>query len=172
MITIKDFMEVVGYRITEGSDYGWTCFGPNAYQLDSWDGDNDNGYSVGVVFDRVTQLVYQMDAHDYKNSRAYRWIHPDYKKKNDQETLERMVDADEAWDDVRYVDLEVADDMLEKARAIASDLDYDTRVSVPIDLDDSELLHLALAAHKEDVTLNQYIGKILEQAVKNHAKSS
>lgn len=171
MITIKDFMQVVNYRITEGSDYGWTCFGPNAYQLDSWDGDNDNGYSVGVIFDRVTQLVYQMDAHDYKNSRAYRWIHPDYKKKNDQETLERMIDADEAWDDVRYVDLEVADDMLEKARAIASDLDYDTRVSVPIDLDDSELLHLALAAHKEDVTLNQYIGKILEQAVKNHAKS-
>lgn len=171
MITIKDFMEVVGYRITEGSDYGWNCYGHNAYQLDSWNG-NQDGYSIGIVFDTDTQVVYQMDAHDYKNSRAYRWIHPDYKKKNDQETLERMVDADEAWDDVRYVDLEVADDMLEKARAIASDLDYDTRVSVPIDLDDSELLHLALAAHKEDVTLNQYIGKILEQAVKNHAKSS
>jgi len=170
MITIKDFMQVVNYRITEGSDYDWTCFGPNAYQLDSWNG-NQDGYSIGIVFDTDTQVVYQMDAHDYKNSRAYRWIHPDYKKKNDQETLERMIDADEAWDDVRYVDLEVADDMLEKARAIASDLDYDTRVSVPIDLDDSELLHLALAAHKEDVTLNQYIGKILEQAVKNHAKS-
>ena len=170
MITIKDFMEVAGYRITEGSDYGWNCYGPNAYQLDSWNG-NQDGYSIGIVFDTDTQVVYQMDAHDYKNSRAYRWIHPDYKKKNDQETLERMIDADEAWDDVRYVDLEVADDMLEKARAIASDLDYDTRVSVPIDLDDSELLHLALAAHKEDVTLNQYIGKILEQAVKNHAKS-
>lgn len=166
MITMRHFMEAVDYRITEGSDYGWNCYGHNAYQLDSWDGDNDDGYSIGIVFDRVTQLVYQMDAHDYKNSRAYRWIHPDYKKKNDQETRERMIDADEAWDDVRYVDLEVADDMLEKARAIASGRDYDTRVQIPLDIDDSTLLGLFMEAHRQDITLNELVCRALEQEIR------
>lgn len=165
MITMRDFMETVNYRITEGSDYGWTCYGPNAYSLDSWDGDNDNGYSIGIVFDRVNQVVYQMEAHDYKNSRAYRWIHPDYKKKYDAETDKRLIDGDEAWDDVKYTELEVADDMLEKAEAIADGVDYDTRVSVQFEIDDDSLLHLCMEAHRQDVTLNDLVCNMLRKEI-------
>ena len=41
MITLKEWMELVDYRITEGSDYCWSCYGPDAYSLDSWNGDQD-----------------------------------------------------------------------------------------------------------------------------------
>lgn len=170
MITIKDFMQVVDYRITEGSPYCWRCYGDNAYQLDSWNGDNQEGHSVGIVFDTATQVVYEMDVSDYKNDRAYRWINPNYRAAFRAESKERGVDANTAWDCTDYIDIEVGEDMLEKTAAIVAGVEYDTRVSVPVDLDDSEILHLALAAHKEDVTLNVYIGKILEEAVKNHAK--
>jgi hypothetical protein len=47
MITLKEWMEVVDYRITEGSGYSWQCFGANAYCLDSWDGDQD-GHSLSI----------------------------------------------------------------------------------------------------------------------------
>jgi hypothetical protein len=30
MLTVKEWMELVDHRITEGSDYGWMCFGPDA----------------------------------------------------------------------------------------------------------------------------------------------
>ena len=40
MITLKDFMEVVDYRVTEGSEFTWTCFGPAAYTLSAWNGDH------------------------------------------------------------------------------------------------------------------------------------
>lgn len=160
MITMRDFMETVNYRISEGSDYGWTCYGPNAYQLDSWNGDQD-GYSIGIVFDTDTQIVYQMEANDYKNNRAYRWFHPDFKKKYEEDAETRMVDLDEAWDGVKYTDLEVTEDMLEKAQAIVDGEEYDTRVRIPIELDDQELMVLFKMAHERDMTFNNFVGEIL-----------
>ena len=161
MITMRDFMETVNYRITEGSEYGWTCYGPDAYQLDSWDGDNDQGHSIGIVFDTVTQVVYEMDAHDYKNSRAYRWINPDFKKNYEGEVEKRLIDHDEAWDDVKYIDLETTEDMLNKAQAIVDGLDYDTRVSIPIELPENELLVLFKMAHESDMTFNDFVEDVL-----------
>lgn len=162
MITMRDFMETVNYRITEGSDYGWTCYGPNAYSLDSWNGDNDAGYSISIVFDTVTQLVYEMDACDYKHRRAYRWIHPDFKKKYEAETEKRLIDHDEAWDDVKYTDLEIVDDMLNKAQAIVDGEDYDTRVSIPIELPDTELMVLFKMAHERDMKFNDFVEDVLK----------
>lgn len=78
MITIKQFMETCGYRITEGSDFGWDCYGHNAYRLDSWNGDQD-GHTVSIVFDTQTQVVYEVEAFDYSRERAYRMINPEYK---------------------------------------------------------------------------------------------
>ena len=72
---LKDWMEIVEYRITEGSDYGWQCYGPNVHMLDSWNGEQD-GHSFSVIFDTKNQTVYEVQAHDYTNQRAYRWINP------------------------------------------------------------------------------------------------
>jgi len=56
MITMKEWMELVGYKITEGSDYLWSCYGPNAYQLSSWNGIHGaGGYSFNIVFSTKTQ---------------------------------------------------------------------------------------------------------------------
>lgn len=170
MITMRDFMETVDYRITEGSEYGWACYGPNAYQLDSWNGDQD-GHSIGIVFDIVTQVIYQMEAHDYKNNRAYRWFHPDFKKKYEAETKKRMIDQDEAWDDVKYTELDVVEDMLEKARAIVDSRDYDTRVRIPIELSDQELMVLFKMAHERDMTFNDFVEEVLTEALKDFERN-
>lgn len=168
MITLKDFMETVNYRITEGSDYGWNCFGSNAYRLDSWDGDQE-GVSIGIVIDTHTQVVCQMESHDYSGRRSYRWTHPDYRQAHDDETSQRMgSDHKEfAYDDVPYTELEVAEDMLAKSRAIARYEPYDTRIQVPMDLEDSELFRLMKLAHEQDITLNQMVERILARAIEN-----
>lgn len=168
MITLKDFMEVVDYRITEGSDYQWQCFGPNAYCLDSWNGDQQ-GHTVSIIFDNKDQTVYQVMAYDYANDRAYRMTNPDFKADFDAECAERDI-IDQAWelDDgtpVNYVDLEVEEDFLEKARAIVNEEDYDTRVRVPIDFTDEELLTFMKAAHEKDMTFNQFVEEALKSAI-------
>lgn len=171
MITIKDFMETVDYRVTEGSNYCWSCFGPNAYILDSWNGEQ-NGHSVSITFDTKTHEVYMAEAYDYKNDRAYRLINPSYKAKHDAEANMREVDSKQAWDEVDYVDLEVDADWLEKARAIVAGEDYDQRVQVPIDFSDEELLKFMMIAHERDITFNQLVEEALRAAIEEAKKGS
>ena len=160
MITLKEWMEVVDYRITEGGDYQWGCFGHNAYSLDSWNGEQD-GHSFTIIFDTKTQEVYEVQAHDYVRQRAYRLINPIYADQYRTEAKDRSMLENQAWDDVDYVDLETDDDWMQKAIAIAAGEDYDTRVSVPLDLPDDLLLEAALNAHRQGITLNDYINNAL-----------
>lgn len=166
MINIKDFMELVEFKITEGSNYCWDCFGPNAYSLDSWSGDQ-NGHSASIVFDTEDQTVYQASVYDYRNNRAYRMINPAHAAQHLTEATDRNVDADQAWDDVKYIELEVVEDFLDKARAIiAEEIDYDTRIQVPLDLSNDMLYNMMKLAHEQDITLNQFVEQILQQAIK------
>ena len=162
-MTLKDFMETVNYRITEGSDYQWTCFGDNAYTLDSWNGDQD-GHSVSVVFDTTTQVVYTVSAYDYIANRAYRWMNPEFVEAYKAECEGRDC-VDTAWDDVAYTDLDVEADFLEKARAIVAGTEYDTRVMIPLDLDKDTMYDIMKRAHEADVTLNRYIETLLQSAI-------
>ena len=164
MITMKEWMELVGYRITEGSDYMWQCYGSNAYALDSWNGEQD-GHSFTVIFDTKDQTVYEVQAHDYVHDRAYRMINPDFQKKNKKEAKKRDIDKDNAWDDVDYVDLDVDDDFFQKCLAIQEGEDYDTRVSVPMEFSDEELLTYMKLAHERDITFNQLVEEVLRHAI-------
>jgi hypothetical protein len=167
MITLKDFMETVDYKITEGSDYCWNCFGPNSYRLDSWNQDQ-NGHTVAIVFDTRTQIVYEANAYDYRNNRAYRLINPDFKSAHNDEAKERGVLENQAWDEVEYIDLDVEEDFLEKARAIVSEEDYDTRVQMQVEFSDEDLLVYMKIAHERDITFNKLVEIALQEAIDQH----
>jgi hypothetical protein len=163
---MKEWMELVDYKITEGSDYGWQCYGPNAYCLDSWNGvHGKGGYSFSIVFSTKTQKVYEVSVCDYTNDRAYRMIAENKQGKHKEESKSHGVNLNEAWDDVDYVDLEVDDDFIQKCLAIKDGEDYDTRISVPLDLPDDLLLEAAMNAHRQGITLNDYINNALMELV-------
>jgi hypothetical protein len=91
-------------------------------------------------------------------------INPDYKADYDAEVDERGTSANEAWDDVNYVDLESDDDFIQKGLAIKEGEDYDTRVSVPLDLPDDVLFELMKQAHERDITLNELMEDVIRAA--------
>jgi hypothetical protein len=162
MITMKEWMELVDYKITESGDYGWSCYGPNAYCLDSWNGvHGKGGYSFSIVFSTKTQKVYEVTVCDYTNDRAYRMIAENKRDKHSKESMERGVNLNEAWDDVDYVDLEIDDDFIQKALAIKAGEPYSTDVSIPLDLPDDLLLFAFKAAHEADMTFNEYVNQAL-----------
>ena len=164
MITMQEFMEVIEYRITEGGAFMLDCFGPNAspYSISAWNGEQD-GWSFCITFDTKSQTVYMVEACDYKNDRAYRLFDPEFK----DAYLEGIDPAyvNQAWDDVDYIDIESDDDWIEKALAIRNCEDYDTRVSIPLTLPDDELFALMKLAHEKDLTLNELVEQILEEAI-------
>lgn len=171
MITLKDFFETVDYKITEGSDYGWSCFGSDAYTLTAWNGDHD-GWGASVVFSCKDQTVYEVDIADYQRKRAYRLINPDYVEAVRAEARNRGIDNDEAWDDTKYTDLEIDSDWLDKACAIVHGQEYDTRVSVPVDFTDEELLRYMKMAHERDITFNSFIEEALREAIERYLPES
>ena len=80
MITLKQWLELANYRITEGDRYLWNCYGKDTFMLANWNGIHGRGgYSIDIVFDTKTQTVYEVSAHDFTNERAYRMINPDRK---------------------------------------------------------------------------------------------
>ena len=157
MITMQEWMELVDYKITEGSDYFATVKDAEVslYSMSSWDGKQD-GASFFISFDPKTQKVYSVEACDYKNNRAYR-------------LKDSALDVDdEAWDGVNFVDLESDDDFMQKAIAIKNGEVYDTRVSIPIELPDDELFALMKLAHERDITFNQLVELALTEALEKY----
>jgi hypothetical protein len=166
MITMKEWMELVDYKITEGGDYGWGCYGPNSYSLDSWNGVHGaGGYSFSIVFSTKSQKVYEVTVCDYTNDRAYRMINPKNVEKHRKEAEHKSELANQAWDDVDYVDLDVDDDFFQKALAIKDGESYDTRVQVPVDFSDEELLQYMKIAHERDITFNELVEDALRHAI-------
>jgi hypothetical protein len=166
MITMKEWMELVDYRITEGGEYGWSCYGPNSYSLDSWNGVHGaGGYSFSIVFSTKSQKVYEVTVCDYTNDRAYRMINPKNIEKHRKEAEHKSEFANQAWDDVDYVDLDVDDDFFQKALAIKDGESYDTRVQVPVDFSDEELLQYMKIAHERDITFNELVEDALRHAI-------
>jgi hypothetical protein len=166
MITMKEWMELVDYKITEGSEYGWGCYGPNAYCLDSWNGvHGKGGYSFSIIFSTKSQKVYEVTMCDYTNDRAYRMIAKNKQEKHRKESEMRDVNLNEAWDGVDYVDLDVVDDFIQKALAIRAGEDYDTRVQVPVDFTDEDLLKYMKMAHDRDMTFNEFVEEALRHAL-------
>ena len=150
MITLKEWMELVDYKVTEGSDYFTNI--PGLYSMSSWSGEQD-GHSFFIAFDpKDNQRVYVVEACDSANKRAYRLKDP------------AIVLDTEAWDIVDFVDLETDDDFIQKAMAIKAGEDYDTRVSIPVDLPDDVTFTLMKQAHDQDITFNQHMENILRDA--------
>lgn len=114
MITLKDYLEAINYRITGGSEYCWNCFGDNARYLDC-EGEVLNESSVVCIFDSVNQTVYSIEAWDYINDRAYRWIHPDYIKAYKKACKKNDVDFKNACDSMDFIDLDVEADIFGKS---------------------------------------------------------
>ena len=171
MITIKEYFELVSYRITEGDSYGWPCYGPNAHSLSAWNGIHGaGGWSANIVFSTKTQKVYEVEICDYTNNRAYRMIDENKRKKHAKEAETHGADLNQAWDDVEYTDLEVDEDFMEKAQAIVEGREYDTRISIPLDIPNDELLKYMIMAHERRMSFNDYVEEALKYAIEEHKR--
>lgn len=163
--------ETFQHRITGGSEYGWDCYGSNTWSID-YTSKYAHGY---VIFDTVTQRVYEVNVSpafgawgtDEHEPKPYRYIDPDYRLSHATEAEDRNVAFNQAWDDTNWVDLETEEDFIEKATKMFIGETFDTRVSVPLDLDNETILILTMEAHKRDITLNQMVEELLREMIVN-----
>jgi hypothetical protein len=161
--------EILDHKIIDGSEYQWNCW-PNARFLDY-----ETEYChVSVVFNYKTQEIYQAEVTVKPDEwfpseiKPYRWLDPRFKDAMVAEAEERKTDHTQAWDNVKWVDLETEEDWLNKAEAISIGTGFDERIEVPLELDQDTITRLALEAHKRDITLNNMVEIILQAAIDQH----
>jgi len=163
MMNLREVNNALDHKIVGGSEHLWKCY-PNGRFLDY---ESDYAHA-SVVFDTETQMVYCAEVTKKDHDVLYRWINPDYLQAYKDEALERNVDPNLAWDNVKWVDLEVDKDWCTKANAIMNNKSFDNRIEVPLDLDNDLLLELALQAHKRDITINKMVELIIQEVIDNN----
>jgi len=166
MITIKDFMELIEYKISDGARYQWDCYGHSAWTLTH--DDYSRNTTIFIVFDTVDQTVYEMQAWDGLYKREYRWINDAYIDAHTAESVRRNVPPRQSIDERSYVELDVEDDILEKARCIFKGIDYDDRVMVQLNLTKEDQHALMQMAHEKDMTLNKFVEFVLIEYMREH----
>jgi len=166
MITLKDFMEAIQYQITDTDRYLWDCYGPNAMHMEYWNGEHDGSIIINCVFDTKDQTVYEVQAWDDLNGNEYRWIHPAYIEGVAGEALRRNVDFFQSIDDKKFIDIELPEDIMEKATAMVAGDEYDQRIMVQLDLSYKQEHMLMTLAHEADMSLNQFVDYILRLKIK------
>jgi hypothetical protein len=162
---LRDVCEAAGYRITDGAEHLWECFGMNARMLDF---ESEHG-SASVTFDRRDQTIYEVTINANVGfgdpEYAYRWVNPAFAAAQAQEAERRGIDNEVAYDDVRWVDLDVDEDVLEKLEAILNGDEFDTRIMMNIDMPDDLFNLAARAAHMLDITFNEFVERALKASI-------
>lgn len=157
-MNLETLLKTFDYKISDGTEYLWKSY-PSARYIDL----RSEFAEAQIVFSTIDQTIYEtsISSDEY----LYRWRNPEFIAAHDSEAKSRDIDPSIAWDDVKYIDLEVESDFLEKAKAVfnGSD-DFDKRIEIELDLPEDEIFQLAMMAHKKDITLNQLLTDLIVAA--------
>ncbi|NCQ51612.1 hypothetical protein GW796_06905 [archaeon] len=130
---------------------------------------NIDEQEIGSFVTDLDGKVYEIIVEIPDSQTCYRWINPSIKDAYLKETEILFGDESQyAWDDVKYTDLDVEDDILTKLEAIFKKLPFDPDVLFPLDLDDETFIRLSKMAHERNITLNMMVVEILSKIIATH----
>lgn len=94
---INDWLDVIDYKVLDGSFFGWKCYGDNAFML-SWqlpfkDYDSVIDYYSTVCFDTKTKGVYYVEIYDENSGIYYGWFNKDFVVEYEDECIRRGVSS-------------------------------------------------------------------------------
>lgn len=159
---LSEIVQAAKFKITEGSEFLWNCFGNNARYLDFSTKIGNSGASC--VFDADTQQVYKVEIYS-SNNKWYRWIDEDFIQAIKKESAVRDVDFSQALDDTQWIELDNVEDVFRKTTQVIESGICDDDVTITLDLDRDLLLELSLMAHERNITLNTLIVEVIQNAV-------
>lgn len=80
-ITLQDYLDIIDYKICDGSNFEWKCYGPNSYiytktkySPNAWD------YELTIIFDTKDKTVYELEFSEYSTDLYAKWYNPVFKE--------------------------------------------------------------------------------------------
>lgn len=126
-MNLQAVFEATQFKISGGSPFFWTCFGPFARRI-TFSANDCSQDDVDVIFDANSQVVYEIEFYPTLDT-AYRWINPEFKDAFLQEYQDRgldptIVDGSEYW-----IDVSLGLDLVAKIKSYFLSYDVANRVS-------------------------------------------
>ena len=119
---------------------------------------NKDGYEVYANVDFHTHETYQVDIIDYLLNTHKRWINKNYNVQYNKNAFERqLADINSYGFPIMKKYFSSAEEVLHDVECLVSE------ESMTLELSDTELALIARAAHNENVTINEFINKVLVQ---------
>lgn len=160
---MEAYIRAIEFKITDGDNFLWKCFGPNARFLESLDGD----FHVSAVFDTVTRRIYEASiSSTYSGDIGYRWIDMDYIEAYKEEAASRNVDWMQLCDDKRWAMTDDFDDIIDKITKITRGEEYDPRVILYLELDDDVKEMVENAATLLGISIEEFVERALKETIK------
>jgi len=156
-MSLHDFFTLFDYKVTEGSDFCWNCFGPNSRFIEL----KYNDIGGCVVFSKLNQEIFQAEVYDEAKNIAYRWMPPQAKIDYFAECEKRNVPKMEAWDGCEFVNVDSVSEFSGIVKSLIEGKDPEDDLEVELDLPHNVIVFLALEAHKRNITLNEMINIVL-----------
>ena len=159
MFTLKNFLDLVEDNCTvERFPCGLECYGANTSIYSAYV-TNDYECCAAVNDSGIREL----NLYDYRNKRNYRWTVPEVEPLRDAELLLAGLDPKLVDEDQEFIDLIMIEDMVKKMTAICAGEEYDTRITIPLEMSDDEFILIARAAHELDITLNEFMVQAIKE---------
>ena len=102
---LTDILGPLGWRITDGGEHGWNCYGEGCRSIELGD-DHRDGLYIYLVFDPKTLRVFEVTGHgpiyELTENNPWRWIDAEYQSSFRNECTRRRIKWQQAWDDVMY----------------------------------------------------------------------
>lgn len=159
---LKEACDAFEYKIYNGEKSLWNCFTLGVRVLDFEINDET---TASVVYNPHVGEVYMAQVWDGSEGEYYVWVDPDYRNAYKEECVLRGIDPDKHTDHTTESGFFDKVDILlgKKSEEVSEENE-----TVNIDIDDVDILHLALKAHELDITLNAYMVKLLKAEIEKY----
>jgi hypothetical protein len=154
---LKKILKLFDYKISDGSEFQWGCFGPNARYLD-FNSDTCIQNSVSVLYDTITTKVYQMDFCCESVEGVYTWVDPKYEVAHARECLRRGIEGNKYQCYSKESFLTMALDAYHGRTP-----DTDLALDVDVDLSAGDIHQLHLIAESKGITFDELVNEVLAQ---------
>jgi hypothetical protein len=155
---LKKILKLFDYRISEGSEFLWDCFGPNARYLD-FNGPDSMQNSVGVVYDTITTKVYQIDFCCESVDDVYTWVDPEYEVAHHRECTARNVErTNQCYSKQSFLTM-----ALDAYHGRVPDTDLALDIDLNLSAGDVHQLHLMSV--EKGITFDELVNEALAQEI-------
>lgn len=156
---LQDIITAAQFKIFEGSEYQWACYGSNARFLDFQS--NFENVTASCIFDSQNQTIYEASL--YIGEKAYRWINPAFEQAMKDESFARNLDPRLFCDTSLFCDCEVPEDLIEKITDAFNTGTCTNDIVIPLLLTEEQ--ENLFARLPEGTNLNEFITQSLLEKI-------